>query len=125
MCGSNRVAPRLTQHELPWISCGNTSPNGSSLLETIFSGQRDLAPLSPDLAPCDFFLWGYLKSLVNTNRQRTLSQLKDNIRAAIADIGPDMLEKVDRNFKIGYLGVLTRTVATPKMSFLKSIELKR
>jgi hypothetical protein len=54
---------------------------------------------SPDLAPCDYFLWGYLKSLVYTNRPRTLAELKNNIRVAIADIGPDMLEKVERNFR--------------------------
>ena len=55
---------------------------------------------SPDLAPCDYSLWDYFKSLVYTNRPRTLGQLKDNIRAAIADIGIDILEKVDRNVKI-------------------------
>ena len=56
---------------------------------------------SPDLAPCDFFLWGYLKSIVYTDRPRTLLHLKDNIRRAIADIGlpVNMLERVEENFK--------------------------
>ena len=54
----------------------------------------------PDLAPCDYFPWGYLKSLGYTTRPTTLGQLKYNIRAAIADISTDMQEKVDRNFKI-------------------------
>ena len=54
---------------------------------------------SPDLAPCDFFLWGYLKSLVYTDRPKILRHLKNNICAAIADISTHMLEKVDRNFK--------------------------
>jgi len=53
----------------------------------------------PDLAPCDFFLWGYIKSLMYTDRPKILRHLKNNIRVAIADIGTDMLEKVDRNFK--------------------------
>lgn len=54
---------------------------------------------SPDLAPCDFFLWGYLKSVVYNDRPRTLVHLKDNIRKAIADIPIDMLERVHQNFK--------------------------
>lgn len=82
--------------------------SSSSLLEAIFSGQR-----SPDLALCDFFLWGYLKSLVYMDRPKTL-HLKNNICAAIADIGTDMLEKVDRNFKF----------LTFEVSFLKPIKIK-
>jgi hypothetical protein len=35
---------------------------------------------SPDLAPCDFFLWGYLKSKVYTHRPENLQALKDTIR---------------------------------------------
>lgn len=54
---------------------------------------------SPDLAPCDFFLWGYLKSVVYTDRPRTLVHLKDNITQAIANIRTDMLERVDGNFR--------------------------
>lgn len=54
---------------------------------------------SPDLAPCDFFLWGHLKSLVYNDKPRTLQHLKDNIRQAIAQIPVDMLERVERNFK--------------------------
>ena len=54
---------------------------------------------SPDLAPCDFFLWGYLKSIVYSDRPRTLAHLKTNIRNAIADIPVDMLQRVARYFR--------------------------
>ncbi|KAG5317980.1 TC3A transposase, partial [Pseudoatta argentina] len=54
---------------------------------------------SPDLSPCDFFLWGYLKSLVYVDRPRTIDHLKNNIRDAIANIPIDMLRRVDENFK--------------------------
>lgn len=37
MCGSNRIAPRLTRCELQCIFCGNTSSNGLSLLGARFS----------------------------------------------------------------------------------------
>ena len=52
---------------------------------------------SPDLAPCDF-LWGYLKSVVHTDRPRTLVHLK-NITQAITNIRTDVLERVNRNFR--------------------------
>ena len=54
---------------------------------------------SPDLTPCDYFLWGYLKSLVYVDRPRTIAHLKNNIRDAIANIPIDMLQRVDTNFK--------------------------
>ena len=62
-------------------------------------GDLDWPARSPDLAPCDFFLWGYLKSLVYTNRPKTLGMLKNNIRAAIANIDTGTLEKVEQNFR--------------------------
>lgn len=54
---------------------------------------------SPDLTPCDFFLWGYLKSLVYVDRPQTIDHLKNNIRDATANIPIDMLRRVDENFK--------------------------
>lgn len=54
---------------------------------------------SPDLSPCDFFLWGYLKSKVYEHRPRTLDQLKTAIRSETAAISQDMLVKVMRNFE--------------------------
>ena len=54
-------------------------------------GDLQWPPRSPDLTPCDLFLWGYLKS-------RTIAHLKNNIRDAIANTPFDMLQ-VDTNFK--------------------------
>ena len=54
---------------------------------------------SPDLAPCDYFLWGYLKSLVYKDRPHTLEHLQNNIKTEIANIPVDMLEKVDKSFR--------------------------
>ena len=67
----------------------------------IISLRADLPWLarSPDFAPCDFFLWGYLKSIVYNDRPRTLAHLKTNIRNAIAEIPVDMLQRVARNFR--------------------------
>lgn len=54
---------------------------------------------SPDLAPCDYFLWGYLKSKVYNNRPATLEALKNNIRHETANIPVAMLERVHENFR--------------------------
>ncbi|GFV98859.1 7SK snRNA methylphosphate capping enzyme [Trichonephila clavipes] len=50
-------------------------------------------PKSCDLTPLDYFLWGYVKSLVYADKPQTLDHLEDNIRRVIADIRPQMLEK--------------------------------
>ncbi|GFT13650.1 hypothetical protein TNCV_3831201 [Trichonephila clavipes] len=54
-------------------------------------------PRSCDLTPLDYFLWGYGKSLVYADKPQTLDHLEDNIRRVIADIRPQMLEKVIEN----------------------------
>ncbi|GFU15131.1 uncharacterized protein TNCV_1784831, partial [Trichonephila clavipes] len=54
--------------------------------------------VSCDLTPLDYFLWGYVKSLVYADKPETLDNLKDNIRRVIADTRPQMLEKVIENW---------------------------
>ncbi|GFX35513.1 putative transposable element [Trichonephila clavipes] len=61
-------------------------------------GPVNWPPRSCDLAPLDYFLWGYVKSLVYADRPQTLDHLEDNIRRVIADIWPQMLEKVIENW---------------------------
>ena len=55
---------------------------------------------SPDLTPCDYFLWGYLKAEVFKHRPMTLQALKDAIRLKVARIPHDMLDRVMRNIRI-------------------------
>ncbi|GFX76431.1 uncharacterized protein TNCV_5090701 [Trichonephila clavipes] len=61
-------------------------------------GPVNWPPRSCDLTPLDYFLWGYVKSLVYAVKPQTLDHLKDNIRRVIADIRPQMLEKVIENW---------------------------
>ncbi|GBM78293.1 hypothetical protein AVEN_46994-1 [Araneus ventricosus] len=49
---------------------------------------------SPDLSPCDYFLWGYLKSKVYKNRPRTTEELRAAVRQEIAA----MTRRVMKNF---------------------------
>ncbi|GFX20089.1 histone-lysine N-methyltransferase SETMAR [Trichonephila clavipes] len=61
-------------------------------------GPVNWPPRSCDLTPLDYFLWGYVKSLVYAEKPQTLDHLEDNIRRVIADIRPQMLEKVIENW---------------------------
>ncbi|GFT68292.1 uncharacterized protein TNCV_659111 [Trichonephila clavipes] len=61
-------------------------------------GPVNWPPRSCDLTPLDYFLWGYVKSLVYADTPQTLDHLEDIIRRVIADIRPQMLEKVIENW---------------------------
>jgi len=52
-------------------------------------------PQSPDLTPCDFFLWGYIKDRVYVPPMpRDLPQLRQRIVGAVAAIDCQMLQRV-------------------------------
>ncbi|GFS48385.1 uncharacterized protein TNCV_2297301 [Trichonephila clavipes] len=55
-------------------------------------------PRSPDLAPADFWLWGYLKSRVYLSGPSSLSELKDAIRREVSSIHPDVLHSTVAGF---------------------------
>ncbi|GFU05461.1 uncharacterized protein TNCV_3291071 [Trichonephila clavipes] len=61
-------------------------------------GPVNWPPRSCDLTPLDYFLWDYVKSLVYAEKPQTLDHLEDHIRRVIADIRPQMLEKVIENW---------------------------
>ena len=55
---------------------------------------RDWPARSPDLNPCDIFLWPYLKSKVYSPLPRNLDELETNIRREVAALDPAMLRRV-------------------------------
>ncbi|GFU77729.1 transposable element Tc3 transposase [Trichonephila clavipes] len=59
-------------------------------------GPVNWPPRSCDLTPLDYFLWGYVISLVYADKPQTFDHLEDNIRRVIADIRPKMLEKASK-----------------------------
>ncbi|GFV19742.1 DUF4817 domain-containing protein [Trichonephila clavipes] len=61
-------------------------------------GPVNWPPRSCDLTPLDYFLWGYVKSLVYADKPQTPDHLEDSIRRVIADVRPQMLEKVIENW---------------------------
>jgi len=54
-------------------------------------------PRSPDLNPCDFFLWGYLKDKIYVQMPQTIDELKRLINEEIKSINSIALNKVFEN----------------------------
>ena len=67
------------------------------------------------LDPCDFFLWGYLKNRVFSNRPNTIAELKTKTRSAIPSISEDTLQKVVKNTELRYAFSCAREVAISKI----------
>ncbi|GFX45731.1 retrovirus-related Pol polyprotein from transposon 17.6 [Trichonephila clavipes] len=115
-CGSNKTAQNVTQHV--------------DLLKDTFGdrlisrfGPVNWPPRSCDLTPLDYFLWGYVKSLVSTYKPQMLGHLEDNIRRVIVDIRPQMLEKVIENWtsRLDYIRA-SRGSPIPEIIFKKESE---
>jgi len=58
----------------------------------------DWPPYSPDLTPCDYFLWDALKNIVYRNNPTTLDELEQPICAATESISVQTLQNVIANF---------------------------
>ena len=56
-------------------------------------------PRSPDLNPCDYFLWGYLKSKVYYPLPETIEDLQVNIEREIKNINKNILKNTFVNFR--------------------------
>ncbi|GFX28880.1 MULE domain-containing protein [Trichonephila clavipes] len=96
---SGYIVPSSSTHETYLIQENNTNCSytfGDRLISRF--GPVNWPPRSCDLTPLDYFLWGYVKSLVYADKPQTLDHLEDNIRRVIADIRPQMLEKVIENW---------------------------
>ena len=56
-------------------------------------------PRSPDITPCDFWLWGYLKAKVYSHPIEDLAQLEERIREEVERIPDEMREATILAFK--------------------------
>jgi hypothetical protein len=54
---------------------------------------------SPDLTPCYFYLWGYLKDEVYKHRPQTLKALKNAFCEEVAAIPPERTNRLMENFR--------------------------
>jgi inhibitor of nuclear factor kappa-B kinase subunit alpha len=91
------------------------TPHTSNLVQTwlkskfgeYFLDKSKWPARSPDLNPLDFFLWGYLKSVVYKQLPKTIDQLKANIEQEIEKINKNVLKKTFDNFVFRHQLVLT------------------
>ena len=60
-----------------------------------FEGGMDWPPYSPDLNPCDFFLWGYLKDRVYQEPLSSLSELESALVREVSAIEVTTLKSVE------------------------------
>ncbi|GFV72866.1 putative transposase [Trichonephila clavipes] len=110
---TNFFIPELNNHDVQelWFQQDGTTCHTAratiDLLKDTFGdrlisrfGPVNWPPRSCDLTPLDYFLWGYVKSLIYADKPQTLDHLEDNIRRVIADIRPQMLEKSHRKLDV-------------------------
>ena len=54
-----------------------------------------ISPQSPNLYPCDFFLWGYVNRLVFLpSLPPNIEEMKQRITAALETVTEDMLQQI-------------------------------
>ena len=64
-----------------------------------FIPKKDWPPNSPDLNPCDYYLWGRLKNLVSRHRYKTLDGLKRAIKLEFSGLGRGEIQRACTSFK--------------------------
>ena len=96
----NNLRPALGEVDTAnmWFQQDGATCHASHGTITLLHEKLEWPPRSCDLTPCDFFLWGYVKSKVCVNRPQTILQLKEEIQRVINDINRDVCEKVITNF---------------------------
>lgn len=109
---NEQIIPEITRiygcnsHRVWWFQDGAPAHRTRIVTQRLrdFFGARVVAlshavewpPRSPDLTPCDFFLWGYLKSRVYITPPRNLDDLRQRIINEINLLkeNPDLIKKV-------------------------------
>jgi len=94
------------------------------------TGQEDNAlmrwpPRSPDLTPCDFFLWGFVKDTVFVPPlPANLQDLRNRINAALALVDRDTLTRVcyEMDYRIDVCRITMDTLSICEICKKKNLE---
>ena len=62
------------------------------------NGDQNWLPRSCDLTPCDFLLWGFMKSRVYANKPQPIPELKVEIRRVNGETVPQLCGNVIESF---------------------------
>jgi len=63
-----------------------------------FISPEEWLPSSPDAAPCDFFLWGYIMNKVQQMKVTNERELKNTIRLCVRKTPQNMIDKILRSW---------------------------
>lgn len=68
---------------------------------TVIGRNSELAwpPRSPDLTPCDYFLWGHLKTIVRSRKPHDILDLRIKIIEAATNVTSSMIQNVLEDFR--------------------------
>ena len=95
ICGFNKTVSHATQLERIWFYCKRHFLSS-------WRGNINWPSRSWDLPPLDFFfLWNYVKDHVYEDKPSTLEHLETNIRQVMAEIPPNIRQKVVENYLNG------------------------
>jgi hypothetical protein len=64
----------------------------------LHNGDQNWPPRSCNLTPCNFFLWGFVKSHVYANKPQIIPELKAEIQHVIGEIELQLCRNVIENF---------------------------
>ena len=98
---------RTAHHEKHYFQQDGATPHTANIVQEWlaskfsrkFLSKLMWPPRSPDLNPCDFFLWGHLKALVYNPLPKTLEDLKANIEREIKNVPKEMLKSTFLNLE--------------------------
>lgn len=98
---------RTAEYEKYYFQQDGAKPHTAETVQTWLHGKfgkkfidKNLwPPRSSDLNPCDFFLWGHLKSVVYNPMPKTLDDLKANLEREIKKISKKILNSTFLNFQ--------------------------
>ncbi|GFR08755.1 t-complex protein 1 subunit delta [Trichonephila clavata] len=80
-----------------------------------FQGRIEWPPYSPDLNPCNYYLWGYLKSKVWQTSPTNLPELKTAITTAVNTIDSEACSRVMVGFQNRLTAVLVKMAGTSNL----------
>ena len=94
------------ENNLWWVQDGATAHRTNNVRDRIraFFGRRVIAmghdhdwpARSPDLTPCDFFLWGWIKQRVYVTPPHNVQELRDRILNSVQGLTPRMITNAVR-----------------------------
>ena len=99
--------PNLPEnHNLVYMHDGATAHTANSVKDFLYAtfGEDNVISRncknswpsrSPNINPCDFFLWGYLKHRVFSRKPTSLQQIKDFVNEEVANIPAEVLSRTN------------------------------